>query len=185
VKPKKPNIDVPKNAKRGDVVKAPGGGATGIFVGREPGGLIWVSWEGTFEDYAEMCEAFDARARRRQADRPQGRGRKDEVTADVILDTASDLLRRHKADTSPYTVTFADKVFIHPLWLAINRRYDITLFAFRELLVALHRNGELSLSRADLVEVMDPLVVERSETRGGYYDRYHFVRVPAARRRKP
>lgn len=70
-------------------------------------------------------------------------------------------------------------VFISHAWRSFASRGDraaTSLNAFKEKLVSAHRAGLLVLTRADLVEVMDPVDVAESETR--YLGaRFHFVRL--------
>ena len=72
------------------------------------------------------------------------------------------------------------KVFISQIWRAFQARDDfdgLSLPEFKERLVEAHRRRLLELSRADLVERMDPNEVAESETK--YLDAtFHFVRVP-------
>jgi hypothetical protein len=65
-----------------------------------------------------------------------------------------------------------NKVFISH----VHRRIGGALDDFKARLIEAHRGGLVSLSRADLVEAMDPVDVRESETR--YLSAtYHFVRV--------
>jgi hypothetical protein len=78
------------------------------------------------------------------------------------------------------TGRFGDnKVFISQIWRAFQARDDfdgLSLQEFKERLVEAHRRRLLELSRADLVERMDPREVAESETK--YLDAtFHFVRV--------
>ncbi len=78
------------------------------------------------------------------------------------------------------TGRFGDnKVFISQVWRAFQARENfdgLTLAEFKERLVEAHRRRLLELSRADLVERMDPREVAESETK--YLDAtFHFVRV--------
>lgn len=71
-----------------------------------------------------------------------------------------------------------DKVFIsHVLRQLTDEGAGVNdAEAFKDRLVSVHRRGLLSLSRADLVEAMDPKDVDASETR--YLSAtFHFVRV--------
>jgi hypothetical protein len=72
-----------------------------------------------------------------------------------------------------------NKVFIAEIWRAFQERDDfdgLSLREFKERLVEAHRRRLLELSRADLVERMDPRDVAESETK--YLDAtFHFVRV--------
>jgi hypothetical protein len=72
-----------------------------------------------------------------------------------------------------------NKVFISQIWRAFQDRDDfdgLSLQEFKERLVEAHRRRLLELSRADLIERMDPREVAESETK--YMDAtFHFVRV--------
>jgi hypothetical protein len=72
-----------------------------------------------------------------------------------------------------------NKVFISQVWRAFQARDDfdgLSLQEFKERLVEAHRRRLLELSRADLVERMDPREVAESETK--YMDAtFHFVRL--------
>jgi len=82
------------------------------------------------------------------------------------------------ARTSP-TGRFGDnKVFISH----VHRRLgDAALDAFKRRLVEAHRAGLLALSRADLVEAMDPSDVAESETRWDQTT-FHFIRLEEGQR---
>lgn len=76
-----------------------------------------------------------------------------------------------------------NKVFISHVWRGLDGEKDAA--AFKERLVAAHREGLIDLSRADLVEAMSPEDVAASETT--YFGAtFHFVRMdapaPASRR---
>ncbi|HTI51173.1 MAG TPA: hypothetical protein VL475_09485 [Planctomycetaceae bacterium] len=72
-----------------------------------------------------------------------------------------------------------DKIFISHVWKQLANGEGpsgLPLAEFKDRLVAAHRAGLLELSRADLVERMDPVDVSQSETK--YLDaRFHFVRL--------
>jgi hypothetical protein len=72
-----------------------------------------------------------------------------------------------------------DKIFISHVWKQFTvpeTPSPLPLAEFKDRLVEAHRAGLLELSRADLVERMDPVDVSQSETR--YLDaRFHFVRL--------
>jgi hypothetical protein len=106
-------------------------------------------------------------------------GKKGGLKAEEITATAARLLKAHPDDgRKPSAVAFGDKkVFIYAVWEELHRAgYRGALEDFKALLVELHRAREVSLSRADLVEAMDPRAVERSETR--YLSgTYHFIRI--------
>jgi len=85
-----------------------------------------------------------------------------------------------RAARNSQTGRFGDnKVFISEIWRAFQARDDfdgLSLQEFKERLVEAHRRRLLELSRADLVERMDPREVAESETK--YMDAtFHFVRV--------
>jgi hypothetical protein len=71
-----------------------------------------------------------------------------------------------------------NKVFISHVWRNMNDRPDaaLDLGAFKRRLLEANRDGLLQLSRADLVEAMDPVDVRESST---IYDNatFHFVRI--------
>ncbi|WP_437673163.1 hypothetical protein [Sorangium sp. So ce131] len=71
-----------------------------------------------------------------------------------------------------------NKVFISHVFRKLVQMGDVDgdAAAFKERLVAAHRQGLLSLSRADLVEAMDPKDTEASETRH-LSATFHFVVV--------
>jgi len=74
-----------------------------------------------------------------------------------------------------------DKVFISHLFRAWRETNPGTTYEqFKSQLVAAHRAGGLSLSRADLVEAMDPRDVAESET-SWLSQQFHFYRVPRLR----
>jgi hypothetical protein len=69
--------------------------------------------------------------------------------------------------------TFGERqVYISAVWEQTGGR--LSLEAFKAELVELARRGEVELVRADLVNVMDPALVEASEVCRGAA-RYHFV----------
>ncbi len=66
------------------------------------------------------------------------------------------------------------KVFIGAAWRAAES--GLTLAKFKERLVEAHRAGHVELSRADLVEAMDPKLVQ--ESRATYLGaEWHLIRV--------
>jgi hypothetical protein len=67
-----------------------------------------------------------------------------------------------------------DKVFTHAVW-AVGK-FDLTLPDFKEMLLHAHKARLLTLSRADLVEAMDPYDVKRSLITNGGAE-YNFIRV--------
>jgi len=88
-------------------------------------------------------------------------------------------LREHGTSLSPY-VAGSDKVFVAELWRVLkSTRPDWfpSIDALKQELLSLARKRELELSRADLVEGMDPDLVRRSEIRD-LHATFHFVRLP-------
>ncbi len=78
------------------------------------------------------------------------------------------------------TGRFGDnKVFIHHVWQQLQDETHLpvrTLEEFKQRLTEANHAGLLHLSRADLVQVMDPEDVRQSETR--YLDAvFHFIRT--------
>lgn len=69
------------------------------------------------------------------------------------------------------------KVFIDHVWKTCP--FDLRMMTnedFKDMLMACHRERLLTLSRADLVQAMDPLVVKASESR--YMNaEFHFVNL--------
>lgn len=85
------------------------------------------------------------------------------------------------ARTSPTGRFGENKVFISHIFRKLLEEGAVAADAnaFKDRLVAVHRGGLLSLSRADLVGAMDPKDVESSEAR--YLGAtFHFVRIGAA-----
>jgi hypothetical protein len=78
---------------------------------------------------------------------------------------------------------FGDRqVFIVSVWrnLRSDSAYaDLTLEDFKRRLVEAHRSGQLELVRADLIGIMDPLLVAESEIRH-LEARFHFLLEEAA-----
>lgn len=74
-----------------------------------------------------------------------------------------------------------DRAFIGSIWENMRGRapvFDMPLDQFKEKLVAAHRQRLLRMSRADLVQAMDPAEVARSEAR--YMSAtFHFVALSA------
>jgi hypothetical protein len=89
----------------------------------------------------------------------------------------ADLLRRYPDRGSGLAqISFGDdKVFVSAVWDELHREYAVTLARFKELALAFHRAGKVSLSRADLVEALDPKVLDRSEIRS-MSSTFHFLR---------
>jgi hypothetical protein len=78
----------------------------------------------------------------------------------------------------------ADKVFIAHLWRAAQddpALRGMGLDAFKRRLAEANNARLLDLSRADLVEAMDPAVVSESETHY-HHATFHFVRIPEGAR---
>lgn len=71
-----------------------------------------------------------------------------------------------------------NKVFISHVWRQMNHptAHHVDLSRFKQRLLEANRDGLLQLSRADLVEAMDPVDVRESST---VYDNatFHFVRI--------
>lgn len=88
------------------------------------------------------------------------------------------------ARVSPPADRFHDtKVFIAPLWRSSQREPNfprLTLPQFKRKLVEANREGLLHLSRADLVQAMDPRLVTESETTH-LTATFHFVRLEGDR----
>src|SRR5262245_43731137 len=108
------------------------------------------------------------------ADAPDAAGAAREEALPNFAETISRTARNSQSGR------FGDnKVFISQIWRAFQARDDfdgLSLQEFKERLVEAHRRRLLELSRADLVERMDPREVAESETK--YMDAtFHFVRV--------
>jgi hypothetical protein len=77
-----------------------------------------------------------------------------------------------------------DKVLVHHVWRAAHGRpvagLPVDLDSFKQLLVRLNGAGRLALSRADLVQLMDPAELARAEIRVGNAT-FHFIRAGANR----
>lgn len=88
------------------------------------------------------------------------------------------------ARISPPADRFHDnKVFIAPLWRASQREPNfprLSLAEFKGRLIQANREGLLHLSRADLVQAMDPRLVAESET-SHLTATFHFVRLEGDR----
>jgi hypothetical protein len=78
------------------------------------------------------------------------------------------------ASASPTGRFGADKVFISHVWRMAGAGEELS--SFKQRLVDAQRDGLLYLSRADLVEAMDPDDVRQSETES-HGARYHFIRT--------
>lgn len=107
--------------------------------------------------------------------------------ADAVNAAARDVIARGGG--------FGDnKAFIVEVWEIIGHPSDMTLDEFKAILWDMRRAGSVSLARADLVEAMPRRKVELSEFRPKMFawsrdddfggETYHFVRVPAAGRRR-
>jgi hypothetical protein len=73
----------------------------------------------------------------------------------------------------------ANKVFIGSVWQNLRSDPDLQPLGeagFKQLLVEAHQRGDLTLSRADLVQAMDPGDVAASETQH-LNATYHFIQV--------
>lgn len=88
------------------------------------------------------------------------------------------------ARISPPDDRFHDnKVFIAPLWRTSQQESSfprLTLAEFKACLLKANREGLLHLSRADLVQAMDPQLVAESET-AHLTATFHFVRLEGDR----
>jgi len=99
-------------------------------------------------------------------------------TPDPLERFASEVI--DAARRCPATGRFGDnKVFISHVWRQLNGERaaaGLDLSKFKQRLVEANRDGLLHLSRADLVEAMDPTDVRESST---VYDNatFHFVRI--------
>lgn len=87
---------------------------------------------------------------------------------------------RTKGSVPEHIGVFGEKVFISAAFdEAAKRGYKGSLHDFKASLVKAHRAGQLDLSRADLVEAMNPATVRRSEIdKEGLGDgsAFHFIR---------
>jgi hypothetical protein len=66
---------------------------------------------------------------------------------------------------APKESRFGRKVYISELYRLTHAKGTLSLDEFKDVLVTLHREGKLSLSRADLVGAMPANLVALSETR--------------------
>lgn len=73
-----------------------------------------------------------------------------------------------------------DDVFIYPLWRSVGKELQMSLDEFKRWLVEQNRAQNLALVRADLVDAMDPTLVERSEIED-LGAQFHFVVDPGRR----
>lgn len=73
-------------------------------------------------------------------------------------------------------------VFIYPLWKKVKGRLGMTLEQFKRWLIEENRAQHLALARADMVDDMDPGLVEKSEV-SDLGAEFHFVIDESARRR--
>jgi hypothetical protein len=101
-------------------------------------------------------------------------------TAPHRFDLADFASRVWAAARASQTGRFGDnKVFISHVWRALQNESafpDMTESEFKTRLTEANHAGLLSLSRADLVEVMDPAEVQASETRY-LHAVFHFIQV--------
>jgi hypothetical protein len=127
--------------------------------------VSWLSGTGT---------PGDARGTASDTARPPGGARGND---DLFSRTVGKVL---EATRNPSAKHYGpDKVFIASVW--DNLRNDTELSeldesAFKTLLVEAHRRGALTLSRADLVAAMDPVLVAASETQH-LNATFHFIDV--------
>ena len=70
----------------------------------------------------------------------------------------------------------SNKAFIAEVYAALSALSGLTLDAFKVQLYRMQRAGSVNLSRADLVEAMDPEMVRRSHMSDGISD-WNFVTV--------
>ena len=101
----------------------------------------------------------------------------DPVTSDPTQEFANEVLAAARASTTGW---FGDnKVFISHLFQTLHASgspYALDRKQFNQRLIEANRAGTLRLSRADLVEAMDPADVAASEFT--YFgERFHFVRT--------
>lgn len=70
-----------------------------------------------------------------------------------------------------------DKLFISSVYFEGEGGFseDMSLDMFKKELLQAHRSGLVVISRGDLVEAMDPELVERSEIRDPVGGEYHFI----------
>lgn len=74
-------------------------------------------------------------------------------------------------------------VFIYPVWKKVKDEIEMTLPEFKSWLVDRNREQKLSLARADLVDAMDPRLVEESEI-SDLGASFHFIIDEKARERE-
>lgn len=107
-----------------------------------------------------------------------GEGRPPEPPADESLESFAGRVLA-AARRCPAAGRFGDnKVFISHVWRQLNGgpAADDGLTNFKQRLIDANREGFLQLSRADLVEAMNPADVEESTTAYGNAT-FHFVRI--------
>lgn len=99
------------------------------------------------------------------------------VTTQNVADTVMDAARQSQ------TGRFGDnKVFINHVWDAIKSKPGLpfsTLAEFKDWLVQANRTGAVELSRADLVQAMNPGDVKESETRHPLGAIFNFIHIPS------
>lgn len=74
-------------------------------------------------------------------------------------------------------------VFVYPLWKRVKAKLGMSLEQFKHWLVHENRAHHLVLARADMVDDMDPELVEKSEI-SDLGAQFHFVIDRAARQRE-
>ncbi len=74
-------------------------------------------------------------------------------------------------------------VFIYPLWRKVKGKLGMSLEQFKRWLVDENREQHLTLMRADMVDDMNPELVEKSEI-SDLGAQFHFVLDEEARRRR-
>lgn len=103
---------------------------------------------------------------------PRRQKRPEQETLEEFAEKVHRAVEKVATGPARETGTFGEKVFIHAAW-AIGK-FDMTLDEFKKKLVEAHRNRLVYLSRADLVEAMDPYAVKRSTTHL-HNSTFHFI----------
>lgn len=83
----------------------------------------------------------------------------------------------------PSGARYGQDVFIYPLWKKVGKKIEMSLDEFKRWLIEQNRLQRLALVRADLVDDMDPSLVERSEIED-LGAQFHFVVDPRTRRQR-
>jgi hypothetical protein len=111
------------------------------------------------------------------SDEPVGSHRRPSPVEPLDLSEFAATMRKLAATSPPQDCFHDNKVFIAPLWRASQREPNfprLSLAEFKQRLVEANTRGLLHLSRADLVQAMDPQLVAESET-AHLNATYHFV----------